>query len=207
MARKRPRRAGSSSGKVPTRGASKSRTTPRVLRKAPPVKQRGVESNVPRPRDLSRRQLAAKDRSLEALGKMRREGWSFRKAADWAGVDRRTARKYLGSALLKPERKGRELRAAKGDRITRILRFAGADGTFDYKQVRGSKAASELSNYFKELRAALRDRKLTELEARWKGHKISGREVLADAAKIQQLADAGLLKFETLYKQARGGRK
>ncbi len=138
---------------------------------------------------------------------MRREGWSFRKATDWAHVDRRSARKYLGSALLKPEHKGGELRATKGDRITRTLRFAGANGTFDYKQVRGSKAASELSQYFKELKAALRDRKLTEFEAKWKGAKISGKEVLADATRIQQLADAGLLKFETLYKQARGGRR
>lgn len=136
---------------------------------------------------------------------MRREGLSFRQATDWAHVDRRTARKYLGSALLKPAHKGGELHAAKGDRITRNLLFAGVDGALHYKPVRGSKAASELSVYFSELRAALRNHKLTEFEAHWKGAKIGGRKVLADAAKIQELADAGLLKFETLYKQSRGG--
>jgi hypothetical protein len=161
--------------------------------------------SVLRPRDLTPKQLAAKDRALEALGKMRREGWSFRKATQWAHVDRRTARKFLGPALLGPRGNGGQLRAAKGDNITRNLLFAGADGSLNYKPVRGSKAATELSNYFKELKDALRTRKLIEFEARWKGLKIGGREVLADAAKIQQLAEAGLLKFETLYKQARGG--
>ncbi len=163
--------------------------------------------SVPRSHDLTPKQLAAKDRSLQALGKMKHEKWSLNKATKWARVDKRTARKYLGSALLEPEHKGGQLRAAKGDKITRILLFAGADGSLGYKPIIGSKAASELSDYFKELKAALHDRKLTEFEARWKGAKISGKEVLADAAKIQELADAGLLKFETLYKQARGGGK
>ena len=138
---------------------------------------------------------------------MRREGISFRDATDWAHVDRRTARKYLGSALLEPERKGGQLRVAKGDRITRTLKFANADGTITYHPIRGNKAASELHDYWIEVKNAVRNRKLTEFEARWKGHKIGGRSVLADATKIQELADAGLLSFESLYKQSRGGGK
>jgi hypothetical protein len=111
----------------------------------------------------------------------------------------------LRSAFLKPKHRGDRVHVSKGDRITRHLLFAGAAGSLDYTPIRGSKAARELSQYFSELRHALRTRTLTEFEAHWNGVKIDGKEVLADATKIQELAHAGELRFESLYKQARGG--
>ena len=66
--------------------------------------------------------------------------------------------------------------------------------------IRDSRQASKLSEYFND-RDKLLSGKMTarEFETKWRGARVAGQEVFADAPEIFRMANAGVLKMENLY--------
>jgi hypothetical protein len=94
--------------------------------------------------------------------------------------------------------------AAKSDRFTRNLLFPSPSGDIP-RQIRGSKAATKLSEFFHDRDTLLHGRmSAREFEAKWRGVRIVGQEVFADAATILLRAHAGDLKVENLYASVGG---
>jgi hypothetical protein len=72
-------------------------------------------------------------------------------------------------------------------------------------RIRGSKAATKLSEFFRDRDKLLRVKlSADDFEAKWRGVRIAGQEVFADAASIFLRADAGDLKVENLYASTGG---
>lgn len=66
--------------------------------------------------------------------------------------------------------------------------------------VRGSPAATKLSNYFQDRAKLLRNKMgAEEFEAKWRDVQMAGRELLADAAEVLRMADADIFQIEHLY--------
>jgi len=66
--------------------------------------------------------------------------------------------------------------------------------------VRGSPAATKLSNYFHDRDELLRNKMSTEeFEAKWNGVRVAGREVFADADEVLRMANADIFQIEHLY--------
>jgi hypothetical protein len=90
-----------------------------------------------------------------------------------------------------------------GFRIRELL-FPSSSGDVPVR-IRGSKAATKLSEFFRDRDKLLRDNlSADDFEAKWRGVHIAGQEVFADAASIFLRADAGDLKVENLYASAGG---
>ena len=128
-----------------------------------------------------------------------RAGESITAAARAEGLDVRTLRRNAGDEIY--ETRSGEVRARRG--ITRTMPFLDADGQRKILRIRGGKNISLNAEYWAELQAAFKNGQITEFEARWRGTKINGREVLADATKLRDLADQGELKFEGLVMSSR----
>lgn len=133
-----------------------------------------------------------------ALRRMR-AGESITAAARAEGLDIRTLRRNAGDEIY--ETRSGEVRARKG--ITRSMPFLGADGEIKTLRIRGGRNVSEVAQYWSELQKALRSGQLTEFQAHWSGTKINGRQVLADAAKLRELAEAGVLNLGPLVMSSR----
>ena len=72
-------------------------------------------------------------------------------------------------------------------------------------RVRGSQAATKLSEFFRDRDKLLRGKVSPEkFEAKWRGVRIAGQEVFADVAAIFLRANADDLKVETLYASVGG---
>jgi hypothetical protein len=86
----------------------------------------------------------------------------------------------------------------------RELLFPTASGDVPVR-IRGSKAATKLSEFFSD-REKLLGNKMSpeEFEAKWRGVRFAGQEVFADPATIFLRADAGDLKIESLYASVGG---
>jgi hypothetical protein len=67
-------------------------------------------------------------------------------------------------------------------------------------RTRNSRDATRLSDYYNDREKLLRG-KLTaaDFEAKWRGVRIAGQEVFADAPAVLEMADADVLKMENLY--------
>ena len=66
--------------------------------------------------------------------------------------------------------------------------------------VRGSSAATKLSNYYNDREKLLGNKMSTEeFEAKWSGVRIDGREVFADGPEVLQMANADIFQIENLY--------
>jgi hypothetical protein len=66
--------------------------------------------------------------------------------------------------------------------------------------VRGSSAATKLSNYYNDRAELLRNKiSAEEFEAKWNGVRIDGREVFADATEVLRMANADIFQIENLY--------
>jgi hypothetical protein len=151
-----------------------------------------------RPSNLTRREKDARKRSLALLSDFRRHRGTFEELLREHHLDRRTARKHLGRDLRGGGR-GQRVRPSKADSRVRELLFPSPSGDVPAK-IRGSKAATKLSEFFTD-RGKLLGNKLSseEFEAKWRGVRIAGQEVLADAATIFLRADFGDLKIDDLY--------
>ncbi len=147
---------------------------------------------------LTRREKDARRRSLALLSDFRRRRGTFEELLREHHLDRRTARKHLGRDLRGGGR-GRRVRPSKADSRVRELLFPSPAGDVPAK-IRGSKAATKLSEFFTDRGKLLGDKLSAEtFEAKWRGVRIAGQEVFADAATIFLRADFGDLKIDDLY--------
>ena len=148
---------------------------------------------------LSQRSYAARDRSLHALADMRR-GVPPARAFRENGVARRTAKKYLGAALVQDRLRGR-IRPTKSDRLVRYLLIPGLYGPIE-KKVRRSKEATEWAQYKAAVNRFLAgDRHAL---APWHGKKIAGIELITSPLTLKSLAEKDLLPY-SLYRSFSGG--
>jgi len=96
-------------------------------------------------------------------------------------------------------KRGSRVRARKSDRLVRELLFPTGLGDVP-RLVRGSEAASTLSDYYQDRDKLLNDELTAEdFEAKWRGVSIARGELFANAARILQMAEADVLKIEDLY--------
>ena len=66
--------------------------------------------------------------------------------------------------------------------------------------VRGSRPATNLSNYFQDREKLLRNKmSAEEFEAKWRDVQIAGQEVFADADEVLRMANADIFQIEHLY--------
>jgi len=149
------------------------------------------------PATIRAREKAPRRRSLALLSGLRTGEGPYSKLLTDYHLDTRTAHKHLGAALRVGA--GRRVYASKSDRLMRQLMFPQSSGDVPAR-IRGSKAASKLSEFLND-RGKLLGHKLSahDFEAKWRGVRIAGREVFADAATIFLREDFGDLRIDDLY--------
>jgi hypothetical protein len=152
----------------------------------------------PRYSTLSVGERAEYGRSVDLLYDLRHGEGPYTKLLRKHGLSSRKARRYLGANLLGGTR-GKRVRPSKTDRLVRELWFPRSVG--DMRElVRGLPAASKLSKYFEDRAELLGDDlSIRDFEYKWRGVRIDGRDVFADADAILRMADAGVLKMDNLY--------
>jgi hypothetical protein len=91
------------------------------------------------------------------------------------------------------------VRASKADRRVRDLWFPESFGD-ERIRTRSSQDATKLSDYYND-RDKLLGNKISaeEFEAKWRGVRVNGRELYADAAGIFRMEDGGILNLKDLY--------
>ena len=161
------------------------------------TKHRVFKSRPPRYESLSARQKSTYEKLVALLFDLRTRKGTYSQLLRNHRVGSRTARKYLGRYLLKGA--GGRIRASKADRLVRKLLFPMPFGDLPVT-IRDSRQASKLSEYFND-RDKLLSGKMTarEFETKWRGARVAGQEVFADAPEIFRMANAGVLKMENLY--------
>jgi hypothetical protein len=72
-------------------------------------------------------------------------------------------------------------------------------------RTRSSRDATMLSDYYNDREKLLRGKlSVAKFETKWRGVRIAGKEVFADAGTILEMADADVLKMENLYASVGG---
>jgi hypothetical protein len=157
----------------------------------------------PRLSSLTARERDSRARSLALLSDLRRGKGTYDELLRVHHLHRRTARKHLGRDLQGGNR-GQRVRPSKADSRVRELLFPSSSGDVPVR-IRGSKAATKLSEFFHDRDELLRDKlSADDFEAKWRGVRIAGQEVFADAASLFLRAEAGDLKVENLYASVGG---
>jgi hypothetical protein len=147
---------------------------------------------------LTARQKASLEKSLALLSDLRRGKGSYSELLRKHHLHTRTVHRYLGDDLHGGTH-GQRVRPSKSDKRMRDLLFPEAAGDVR-RPIRGSQAASKLSEFFNDREKLLRNEMSAEkFEAKWRGVRIAGQEVFADAAAIFIMANADDLKVENLY--------
>lgn len=163
-----------------------------------PGAKRAKTRRTPRYSTLTNRQKATYDRTTSLITDLRGGKGSWSELLLKHHLGSRTARKYAGRDLLGGTR-GKPVRASKADRRVRDLLFPMAAGDLPIR-LRSSRDATHLSDYYNDREKLLRGQlSVAKFEAKWRGVRISGKEVFADARAILEMADADVLKMESLY--------
>jgi hypothetical protein len=134
---------------------------------------------------------------------MRKRGESLSQAARLERTTTRTVLKYLPKQL-KRAVSGR-YSATRGDTIRRNLNVLGFDGYVPVV-VRSSKQAQLASEHLTAIGEFLRNGD-TELLKPLIGKRVGGVELLTDPVRLREMAYAGLIKLDALYRENRGGRQ
>ena len=154
---------------------------------------------------LTARERAKYDLTTSLVTDLRAGEGSYTKLLRKRNLGSRTARKYGGRDLIGGTR-GKPVRASKADRRVRLLMFPQAVGDVPIR-TRSSRDATKLSEFFHDRDKLLRDELSAEdFETKWQGVRVAGEKLFADASAILVMADAGLLKLETLYASTSGDR-
>ena len=149
------------------------------------------------------REKASRKRSLALLSDLRRGKGTYSELLRKHHLAGRTARKHLGGDLRGGGR-GQRVRPSKADNRVREFLFPASSGDVP-RRIRGSKAATRLSEFFHDRDKLLRGKMSAEkFEAKWSGVSIAGQEVFADTAAIFQRANAGDMEIENLYASTGG---
>lgn len=173
-------------------------------RKRKPSRQKG-KVRVPRSSTLTAREKATRERALNLLSDLRRGRGPYSKLLRKHRLTIHQAHLYLGRDLLGGTR-GKPVRASKSDRRVRDLMFPTALGDVLFR-TRSSRNATKLSEFFHDRDKLLRGKLSAEaFGSKWRGVRIAGQEVFADASAILGMADADLLKLENLYASTGGAR-
>src|SRR6266567_3109256 len=159
---------------------------------------RAVTPRLSKYSNLTVREKSAYERTAKLVSDLRRGKGPYTELLRRYHLNTRTARKHAGRSLLGGKR-GRRVRASKSDRLVRELLFPTGLGDVP-RVVRGSEAASTLSDYYQD-REKLLNNELTavEFEAKWRGVSIARRELFANADRILQMGEADVLKIADLY--------
>lgn len=169
----------------------------------PHTNSRKSREKKPQTADLSRRSkrgTEARGRSLAALSAIRR-GATLSRAARENGVNPRTVKRYVGSALVQ-DRPGGRIRATKADRLVRYLVIPALPNGSREITVRGSKAATQVAKYKAAVNRFLRGDR--DAMAPWHGRKVASIELITSGDVLKSLADKGLLPY-SLYRSFSGG--
>jgi hypothetical protein len=151
------------------------------------------------------RENASRQRSLALLSDLRNGKGSYSQLLREHHLSGRTARKHLGRDLRGGGR-GQRVRPSKADRRVRELMFPSSSGDVPAR-IRGSKAATKLSEFFRDRDKLLRGKlSAYDFEAKWRGVRVSGEEIFADVVVILGMADADVLKLDHLYASTVGAR-
>jgi hypothetical protein len=165
--------------------------------------RRKGKSRIPNYSSLTARAKTTYDRITNLVTDLRRGEGSYTALLRKHHLGSRTARKYAGRDLLGGTR-GKPVGASKADRRVRHLVFPMPSGDVPVR-TRSSRDATKLSDYYNDREKLLRGKlDVASFEAKWRGVRITGREVFADARTILELADADVLKMEHLYASVGG---
>ncbi len=149
------------------------------------------------------REREARERALAALALMRRKKLSLTAATNAEGTTPRTVRRYVGSAL-RQKGPGERSRPTPHDRIPRTLNVVGR--TLPIK-VRDSRTVSRIAEHMNAVKTYVKTGDPSAL-ARFRGKSYQAAGVtypfITDPAKLDQLADAGVLEIEGLYRAVGG---
>jgi hypothetical protein len=161
------------------------------------------KARLPRYDNFTARQKTTYDRTTNLITDVRGRKGSWPELLRKYHLAARTARKYGGRDLLGGGR-GKPVRASKADRRVRDLLFPMPTGDVPIR-TRSSRDATKLSDYYNDREKLLRGTlSATKFEAKWRGERIAGKEVFADAGTILEMADADVLKMENLYASVGG---
>lgn len=151
------------------------------------------------------REAQARERALAAVARMRRKKLSLSAAAQAEHTNPRTVQRYVGTAL-RQEEPGRHYRATTYDRIPRTLHVVTPEGTLPVT-VRDSRTASRIGEYMNAVRTYVNKGESSGLE-RFRGKSFRADGVsypfVTDPNKLEELADAGVLAVEQLYRATQG---
>lgn len=164
------------------------------------TRRRVVRSRGPRYDSLTARQKSTYEKSVALLFDLRSGENPYAQLLRKHHLGSRTAHKYLGrNLLIGPD--GR-VRASKSDRLVRTLLFPMPFGDLPIT-TRNSRHASKLSEFFNDRDKLLRDKlSARDFEKKWRGVRVAGQEMFADATESFRMQNAGILKLESLYASA-----
>lgn len=151
-----------------------------------------------------RMQSPARRRALAVLARMRSRGESLSEAARNENTTARTVRLHVGSALIRNPRT-RRFTAKRGDTFRRDLSVLGSEGYVPVT-VRSWKQAQVASEHLIAVSRFLRTGD-TEWLKPFIGKRVGGVELLTDPERLHELADAGSVKLDALYRENRGMRR
>jgi hypothetical protein len=154
------------------------------------------------PRKNKKLQSASRGRALAVLARMRSRGESLSEAARNEHTTPRTVRKELPRQLRRGP-SGRYL-ATPADTLRRDLNVLGFDGYVPVS-VRSSKQAQLASEHLIAVGRFLRTGDSEWLKP-FIGKRVAGVELLTDPDRLRELAEAGLIKLDSLYRNNRAGR-
>lgn len=144
----------------------------------------------------------ARDRALDALQLMRREGLSLARAAQLTGTTPNAVHRHAGRAL---EQTGSgTYRVKPYDRLVRQIRFLTREGVI-VLPVRDSRSASTIARYMSAVDHYLRtgdDSRLRRFRGKGVWVEKRFRPFLTDLDLLDHLANAGEVSFEELYARA-----
>lgn|SRR3989442_14942703 len=145
----------------------------------------------------------ARLRALSVLARMRSRGESLSQAARLEHTTPRTVLKLVGRQL-KRGTSGR-YSATRGDTLRRDLSVLASEG-YVAVAVRSSRQAQLASEHLIAVGRFLRTGD-TEWLKPFVGKRVGGVELLTDPDRLRELADAGLVKLDALYRENRSGRQ
>ncbi len=154
-------------------------------------------------------QSPARRRALSVLARMRSRGESLSQAARFEHTTPRTVRKVLGKQLKRGS--SGHYSATSSDTLRRDIYVLGSDGYVPVV-VRSSKQAQLASEHLIAVGQFLgitpsRLAGDPELLKRFVGKRVVGVELLTDPDRLNELAHAGLIKLDALYRDHRAGRQ
>jgi hypothetical protein len=165
-----------------------------------PVRRIRIRRTIPKPQPQS----ASHGKALEALGRMRRLGWSLNKAAKLEHIKPQTILRHVGKALYRSG-PGKPWKATRSDRLAEKMMILTERGPI-FDVVRSSIERTRLSRYNTALRKwrAAEDGAYEELLA-FKGQTVAGHVLITDQDVLIRLEEGGQLDFDAFYYSLGGG--